>query len=157
MPLKGRRPVAEGGGQPASRKEKVYSGLLAHGVHRPNRLRRFGKRLPLQRKKKRLRMADGSEPSYVAKANAEERARGKKPCSGTEVVAGLGEIDEKRLQEYESSLLDIPTDEEKDYYLGLGYDEAFRKMMMTWGVVSISYLYFSFIFLSSLDYLSVLF
>ena len=79
----------------------------------------------------------GPEPSYISKENAEESARGKKPCSGTEVVAGLGEIDEKRLQEYESSLLDIPTDEEKDYYLGLGYDEAFRKMMMTWGVVSI--------------------
>ena len=65
-------------------------------------------------------------------------------------VAGLGEIDEKRLQEYESSLLEIPTDEEKDYYLGLGYDEAFRKMMMTWGVVSFltcPFLIFSFTFI----------
>ena len=53
----------------------------------------------------------------------------------------------------------FPTDEEKDFYLGLGYDEAFRKMMMTWGVVSFLpctlsfpfYLHFSF------GYLSVLF
>ena len=89
---------------------------------------------PLQ-KKKRLRKSDGSEPSYIAKETAVEKARGKRVVVETAGVAGLGEIDEQRLQEYESSLLDISTDKEKDYYLGLGYDEAFRKMVMSWGVV----------------------
>ena len=46
------------------------------------------------------------------------------------------EIDEERLQEYESSLLNISSEKEKDYYQGIDYDEAFQRMIMSWGVVS---------------------
>ena len=66
--------------------------------------------------------------------------RGRRWPPDLEGVAGLVKIREDRLQEYESSLLDIPSDQEKDYFLGLGYDEAFRQMIMSWGVVRISVL-----------------
>ena len=59
-------------------------------------------------------------------------------ASDSEGVAGLVEIWEERLQEYESFLLDIPSDKWKDYFLDIGYDEAFRQMIMSLGVVSIS-------------------
>ena len=81
---------------------------------------------------------------YRAQESAEERARGKKLASDLEGVPGLVKIHEDRLQEYESSLLDIPTDREKDYFQGLGYDEAFRQMMMSWGVVRVFCLWFLF-------------
>ena len=61
-----------------------------------------------QQSKKRLRTASGGLPSYRAQESAEERARGKKPASDLEGVPGLVKIQEDRLQEYESSLLDIP-------------------------------------------------
>ena len=89
---------------------------------------------PLQTKK-RLRTSSGGLPSYRVQESAEERAQGKKPASDPEEFVGLVKVREDRLQEYESSLLDIPTDREKDYFQGLGYDEAFRQMMMSWGVV----------------------
>ena len=90
--------------------------------------------VPLQTKN-RLRTSSGGLPSYRAQESAEERAQGKKPASDPEKFFGLVKVREDRLQEYESSLLDIPTDREKDYFQGLGYDEAFRQMMMSWGVV----------------------
>ena len=87
--LERKRPGAEVGGQAAPRKERVDPVPISQ-VPPAEASKEVREEAPLQ-KKKRLRMADGSEPSYVAKANAEERARGKKPCSGTGVVAGLGE------------------------------------------------------------------
>ena len=127
-------PAAEGGSGAAAaeaRKKKqpvkVISDDAPDAVEVPEAV-------PLQ-SKKRLRMASGGPPSYRAPESAEERARGKKPASDPEGVAGVVQIQEDRLQEYESSLLDIPTDREKDYFRGLGYDEAFRQMIMSWGVV----------------------
>ena len=132
--LEKKKPAAEGGNRPVVRQERA-SPVVSTQVPPVEVAPEDREEAPLQRKK-RLRRADGSEPTYVATEAAVEKARGKRPCSGVPGVPGLGEIDEGRLQEYESSLLDIPTDEEKNYYLGLGYDEAFRRMMMTWGVVS---------------------
>ena len=64
--------------------------------------------------------------------SAQARAARKKAI-GVEGVIGLVEVDQVRLQEYESSLLNISNDSEKEYYLWIGYNEAFRKMVMSWG------------------------
>ena len=87
--------------------------------------------------KKRLRTASRELPSYRSRESAADRAQGKKLVPDSEGPPGLVEIWEDKLQEYESFLLDIPSDKEKDYFLGLGYDEAFRQMIMSWGVVRI--------------------
>ena len=99
---------------------------------------------PLQKKK--LRRKDGSHPNHLAKESVAKRAEEKRLVE-SEGVPGLGEIDETTFQEYESSLLDIPSDKEKYYYLGLGYDDAFKRMIMTWGLVMLLHLSLLYLFL----------